>query len=197
MKRAATLLCIALTLAACQDHHFIPMEKADKIKLPSGQGDSKGGFTEDPSAQKQVMADAYKTAAPTPPDRPPAPKLPANAPAGGIIVSGTLELGPAQKNADFTGWTIYVLVKTPDKQGPPLAVVRLAAGKFPMPFTVDNGNLMMGTPPAKGEKLIAEARLDKDGDPMTKVPGDVFGFTASPFTAGDKGIKVPLDQLRK
>ena len=193
---------LALLLFACQDHHYIPIEKAGNIHLPTGT-ENAPGFSEGPVAQKQVMVEAQKSpAAPvTPHTPPPAAGTPyGNAPSidsGALIVDGTLELGAEQKKMDFKGWTIYVLARLVDQPAPPLAVTRLDAGKFPASFVITNANLMVGEAPKPGAKILIEARLDKDGDPITKAPGDVYGFSLKPLGVGDHGVKVILDQVRR
>lgn len=185
---------LALSLFACQDHHFVPMEKADKIHIPSGT-ENAPGFSEGPVAQKQVMAEAQKSSATTAAGAPYA-KAPA-IDAATVIVDGTLELGAEQKKMDFKGWTIYVLVRLVDQPAPPLAVTRMAAGNFPVSYVITNANLMVGDAPKPGAKILIEARLDKDGDPISKNPGDVYGFTLKPTGVGDRGVKVVLDQVRR
>lgn len=191
---------IALSVFACQDHHFIPMEKADKIHIPTGT-ENAPGFSEGPVEQKQVMAEAQKSSATPAAQPPPAAGAPyAKAPAidaAAVIVDGTLELGAEQKKMDFKGWTIYVLVRLVDQPAPPLAVTRMAAGNFPVSYVLTNANLMVGDAPKPGAKILIEARLDKDGDPISKNPGDVYGFTLKPTGVGDRGVKVVLDQIRR
>ncbi len=192
---------VALSVFACQDHHFIPMEKAGNLHIPTGT-ENAPGFSETPAAQKQVMVEAQKTpAAPATPQAPPAAGSPhGKAPAvneGAIIVDGTLELGAEQKKMDFKGWTIYVLVRLVDQPAPPLAVTRIAAGNFPVSYVLTNANLMVGDAPKPGAKILIEARLDKDGDPISKDPGDVYGFTLKPTAVGDHGVKIVLDQTRR
>ncbi len=199
----------ALALSACQDHHFIPMEKADKLHIPTGT-ENAPGFSEGPVEQKQVMAEAQKMPVSPAPQAPPAtgtpyvkapaPTMPGKAPSidtNAIIVDGKLDLGAEQKKMDFKGWTIYVLVRLVDQPAPPLAVTRIPAGNFPVSYVVTNANLMVGDPPKPGAKILIEARLDKDGDPISKNPGDVYGFTLKPVGAGDHGVKVILDQIRR
>ncbi|MBI5177856.1 MAG: hypothetical protein HZA04_01180 [Nitrospinae bacterium] len=175
-------------MASCQDHHFVPIEKADKIKFPApGQSAPHAGFAEGPQAQKQVMAEATKQQYAPPP--PPAP--------GQLIAQGSIELGAEQKKRDFSGWTVYIIIRNENMQGPPIAAVRYDAAKFPMAFRADTNDLMMGTPPAAGTKIRVEARLDKDGDPMSKTPGDVWGITVDAVAVGSKTAKIVLNQDRK
>lgn len=176
------------------------MEKAGKLHIPNGT-ENAPGFAETPAAQKQVMVEAQKTpAAPVSPQQPPAAGSPhSGAPVNmdAPIVDGTLELGTEQKKMDFKGWTIYVLVRLVDQPAPPLAVTRLPVDKFPVSYSLTNANLMVGEAPKAGAKILIEARLDKDGDPISKNPGDVYGFSQKPLGVGDHNAKVVLDQIRR
>ncbi len=176
------------------------MEKADKIHIPTGT-ENVPSFSEGPVEQKQVMAEAQKmgtttstqTTSPNGSAYGKGPIIDPNA----TIVEGTLELGPEQKKMDFKGWTIYVLVRLVDRPAPPLAVARIPAGNFPISYTITNANLMAADAAKPGDKIILEARLDKDGDPITKDAGDVYGFALKPIAVGDHGTKVVLDQTRR
>ncbi len=192
-KTIVSLLAILPFLSACQDHHFVPMEKADTIKLPTGQVAAPArSFAEGPTAQKQVMAEATAKRYPNPTNPETAIKEQAHA-----IVEGSLELGPDQKKRDFKGFTIYVIVRGQNLQGPPLAAARLDVTKFPIEFKIGMGDMMTDVPPVPKSKLMVEARLDRDGDPMTKEKGDVWGITLDPVSVGAKNVKIILSQDRK
>jgi len=55
--------------------------------------------------------------------------------------------------------------------GPPVAVKRLPLGAFPMTVDITSADSMMGQqlPP----RVRIEARVDSDGDPLTRSPGDL------------------------
>jgi hypothetical protein len=55
--------------------------------------------------------------------------------------------------------------------GPPVAVKRIPLGAFPMTVDITSADSMMGQqlPP----RVRIEARVDSDGDPLTKSPGDL------------------------
>lgn len=54
--------------------------------------------------------------------------------------------------------------------GPPLAAKRLVASSFPLPFAIGAADSMTGE--AMPPELLIEARIDSDGDPMTRSPSD-------------------------
>jgi tetratricopeptide (TPR) repeat protein len=54
--------------------------------------------------------------------------------------------------------------------GPPVAAKRIAASSFPLQFEVSATDSMMGMP--LPEEARIEARIDPDGDPLTRSPSD-------------------------
>ena len=73
--------------------------------------------------------------------------------------------------------------------GPPVAVEKLIPAQFPIAFTVGVANSMMGQglPP----KVRVEARIDFDGNAMTREPNDPIAVL-DPVSAGTKGVKLLL-----
>ena len=88
----------------------------------------------------------------------------ANAPASGVRV--TLDL---DANAKPRTGIVFVIARNP-AGGPPVAVKRVVATSFPMNVELTSADSMMGQQLPANFRL--EARLDTDGDPMTKPPTD-------------------------
>lgn len=102
-----------------------------------------------------------------PPGHPPVQQEPSAAPAaGGKSVTVTLDLDPAARSR--TG-VLFVLARSP-AGGPPVAVKRLMATNFPVTIELSAADSMMGQP--LPDQFRLEARLDSDGDAMTKPPTD-------------------------
>ncbi len=196
MKKLILLVAI-LFIAGCQNHHFTPIEKAKDIKPPVvGQAESphKTFDKTDEAAQKEVMTEAYRT------DRKPEQKQLEGK--GRLIVEGILELGENIKDRDFNGFTLYILVwlVKMEKEGVrpfPIAIGHYAAGEFPLAFSLHEENLMVKSFPDPEAELLLEARLDKDGDAISKEAGDVYGYTTAPFSTSAKGVKLTMDKLRE
>lgn len=100
----------------------------------------------------------------------PAPAAAAAAPSGGgSSVHVTLSMAPG--TAAPPNGVIYVIARAAGvTAGPPVAVKRLAASSFPITLDLSAADSMMGQP--LPEKIRIEARLDSDGDAMTKNPSD-------------------------
>ncbi len=84
--------------------------------------------------------------------------------AAGVRV--TLDLDASAKQR--TG-IVFVIARNP-AGGPPVAVKRVVATSFPMNVEITSADSMMGQQLPANFRL--EARLDADGDPMTKPPTD-------------------------
>lgn len=89
-------------------------------------------------------------------------------------VTGTVDLAPARRASVPAGATLFIVVRAEGEQaGAPVAAKRLAAGSWPVAFRVGAADSMMGgTLPAR---LRIEARVDGDGDPLTRDPTDPAG----------------------
>lgn len=73
----------------------------------------------------------------------------------------------------------------PVKGGAPLAAKKIVDFKFPQSFILDDTNVMIPGTKLEGEIEIT-ARLDQDGDAMTRTPGDVSGKVRT--RVGEKGL---------
>ena len=91
--------------------------------------------------------------------------------AEGPGLAGVIELPEALRSRVSPGALVFVTVRDEAADGgPPVAVKRLPAVSFPLPFAVGPADSMMGQPlPARAR---VEARVDSDGDPLTRVPTD-------------------------
>ena len=85
--------------------------------------------------------------------------------------------------------TIFLVARriadNPSARGTLVAVKRLSAASFPIHFTLSARDMMIPTGAFDGEVSLA-VRVDKDGDPMTRRKGDVFGGLPK-VTVGARG----------
>jgi len=85
--------------------------------------------------------------------------------------------------------------ETPGVRGGLVAVKRFTASSFPIEFSLGAADMMFQNGVFEGDLTLA-ARIDKDGDPMTRKKGDVFG-TVDRVKVGATGVEVKLDHLQK
>ncbi len=134
---------------------------------------------------------------PPPPSRPVRiPGLENQAPRGrqlalapsGSSIQGTLRLG-SEVQAPGDG-VLFVIARTP-AGGPPLAVKRLPVGPFPLAFEIGPADLMVQGRRFEGPILLT-ARVDRDGNPLTRGPDDLAGEAAAPLEPGARGAELVL-----
>ncbi len=109
-------------------------------------------------------------------------------PVSGREISGTLELSDTA-GAGVGAGVVFVIVRS-GPGGPPLAVKRLPAGPFPMPFRIGPSDVMIQGREFAGEMTLS-VRLDRDGDPLTRGDQD---WVAAPLrvSPGSQGVLVRL-----
>ncbi len=137
------------------------------------------------------------------------PAMPANHPAtpgatdeatpGGIpfdaktVIAGQLRVADKVKDKVKEGDVIFIVVRSADQPGPPLAVRKVVASTFPMVFAIDGRDAMMAGTKLSG-RVTVSVRVDKDGDAISKNPGDVTGISP-PVTPPTDKLVVTLDTV--
>lgn len=154
-------------------------------------GDKPAGIA--PSATPPAPAPT-PTAAPAPAAAAPVEEMGA-APDAKQTISGKIVLPTARQGDVKKGDTLFLIARRAGGMpGPPLAVQRLQAGDFPMPFSLSARDAMVPGMPFEGEVSIT-VRVDKDGDAMTRRKGDVFGQLAK-VKVGTQDATLALDTLQ-
>jgi len=112
------------------------------------------------------------------------------------VVSGALALAPSVKEHVQPGDVIFLTARADDgtEKGPIVAVKKLEAGAWPQAFELDGRDAMQGGTKFAG-KIVLTARVDKDGDPISKNAGDVLGVLRLQVPA--KSATLTLDTLTK
>ena len=146
-----------------------------------------------PSVPPPAAAAMPAAAPPMPAAAPPA----ADSPGGSI--TGSIVLSPAVAKAKPKGGTLYLVARrisdNPTARGTLIAVRKLPATKFPLPFSLTAADMPFQNGPFDGE-LVLTARIDQDGDPLTHEKGDVYG-TLPKVPVGSHDVKLALDQVQK
>jgi cytochrome c-type biogenesis protein CcmH len=79
--------------------------------------------------------------------------------------------------------------------GPPLAVKKIDKPAFPLSYSLGQENVMMQGMPFTG-KINISARLDKDGNAMTREAGNLLGdHKKNPVDVGSQNVDIVLDQV--
>jgi hypothetical protein len=140
---------------------------------------------------------------PSPPPPPPAAPAPgaaapaAPADAGGTI-TGKIELPAALAKKKPEG-TLFLVARrisdNPSARGTLIAVKKLPATSFPLPFTLSAADMPFQNGAFDGD-LTLTARIDQDGDPLSHQKGDLLGALPK-VRVGSKNVRLSLDQVQK
>jgi hypothetical protein len=216
--------CIALLLIACnkkQDAAPPPPSGIPPLDQPAAAGTPPADHpVHEPAVAGGDNAALPPGHPQLPADHPPLPadhaQLPADHPATGApsgafagttpggtfdpktVLAGVLKLDDKVKAKVAAGDVIFVVARRYEEgatgPGTPLAVQKLtAADKWPLKFSLDSRDAMLAGTTLSG-KVVVTARVDKDGDAITKNPGDVTG-QSKPCEPPKKDVVVALDTV--
>lgn len=108
---------------------------------------------------------------------------------GDVAIAGTIRL--ADGVTAPAGATLFVIARRPDvPRGPPAATRRYPATSFPIAFSLGQDNVMLGGP--FPDEVVLSARLDGDGNAMTRAPGDLEGAATGTVKKGTAGLTIEL-----
>ncbi|MEE2789423.1 MAG: hypothetical protein VX589_18945 [Myxococcota bacterium] len=172
----------------------------------------KKGPVEAPVQQAQVKVNGVPTRPASQPASAPARGLPPGHPPTGTStqpagaasglngsLSGTIDLASGYASKVKSGSTLFIIVRRDageGKKGMLLAAKKIPvadAKNFPLNYSVTKADVMMRGTVLAGTVRV-EARIDQDGDAISKQPGDIVGKAAQVFEVGAKGVNFTLDQ---
>jgi cytochrome c-type biogenesis protein CcmH len=134
----------------------------------------------------QISADGGSAAqAATPPATPSSAKI-----TGKITLDDKLKA-----NVDPNAALFIIARPAGAAAGPPLAVKKIDKPIFPLSYSLGQENVMMQGAPFAG-KVTITARLDKDGNAMTREAGNLIGeYRKNPADVGAQHVDIILDQV--
>jgi hypothetical protein len=107
----------------------------------------------------------------------------------GAAVRGTVHL--AEAAAGRNGVLFIIARPQGTVGGPPLAVLRIAEPSFPLDFEIGPDNVMVPSMKFEGA-LTLTARLDSDGNAMTRDPSDPSATAPDAVVPGTLGVELML-----
>jgi len=114
--------------------------------------------------------------------------------AGAPPITGEITIAPEVASAQPAGGVLFVIARPQGMTaGPPLAVLRIPSPDFPLAFSIGPENVMIPSMQFAGEISIS-ARLDADGNAMTRTAGDISSGTAEKLTPGTTGVSLSLSE---
>jgi hypothetical protein len=203
--RRVSLLLLCFTVAACEKKTDAPASAAPPPGMPPLTGMPPAATNKDkPEHPPTGQMDPHNHQG-LPPGHPTVPEGnidPAETTPGNIpfdpktVISGVLRLDDKVKAKVKDGDVVFLTARQADPTGAPGAIVavkKLTAAKWPMQFQLDGRDAMMTGTKMSG-KVVITVRVDKDGDAITKNPGDVTGVSRALELPSDK-VVVTLDTV--
>ena len=113
-----------------------------------------------------------------------------------LNVSGTIEIDPDLLKYARASDTVFVIAR-PATGGPPVAVERLQGKNYPLIFKLTEKNIMIHQN-TLDFPLNLTVRVDKDGNAMTKDPGDLAGaYEKNPVSLHAENITLRIQEILK
>ena len=179
---ALALVAAALALSAC--HRKVePYDPNEQVQQPDLSKIFPEGATramapsEMPPSPEQLAAGSPALAGMTAPEN-------VGPPIRGIVRLADGVEAPASA-------MLFVIARA-GEAGPPTAVLRVPAPRFPFEFTLGPENRMIAEMPWEGPFSLT-ARIDLDGNAMTRDAGGLEGRAAQPASPGDTGVEIALE----
>jgi len=114
--------------------------------------------------------------------------------AGGTEVSGTVSIDSKLASRIPAAATLFIYAKAVDSPGPPLAVIRQAAGGWPVTFHLDDTLAMIPSRKlSQFERVIVEARISRSGQAVP-APGDLYVTSAVLKPSERKKLALVIDR---
>jgi cytochrome c-type biogenesis protein CcmH len=111
-------------------------------------------------------------------------------------ISGKITVDPKLQSKIDKSATLFLIARAASgTAGPPLAVKKIDQPKFPVSYSLGQENVMIQGMPFSG-KINVSARLDKDGNAMTREAGNLLGdYKKNPVQVGSQNVDIVLDEI--
>jgi cytochrome c-type biogenesis protein CcmH len=119
----------------------------------------------------------------------------APAAAAGAAVSGEVSLAPTLAGKAASGETLFIIAKSVNSPGIPVAVFRSSVGAWPLKFRLDDSQSMMpGRTLSSAGKVTIEARISQKGQPLPTA-GDLQGSSGPIDPTDHAPLKILIDHV--
>ena len=186
---ATTVLVLAILVVGC-DRNIEPYQPGEEPSSPDLARIFPAPAGGVGSAESQGSGEPDRTA--LPPSR--AEGSEQVAAVGSDPIEGRIEIPPELAMARPDGGVLFVIARPQGARGgPPLAVLRIPNPEFPLDFSIGPENVMI--PSMRFEGAISlSARLDADGNAMTRGAGDLSSVVQDSLTPGATGVQLLLSE---
>jgi hypothetical protein len=107
-------------------------------------------------------------------------------------LTGEILLAPELEERVPEGAVLFLIARIPGS-GPPVAVKRISAPKFPLAFELGPADRMPHDLPFEGPFRLT-ARVDADGNAETRGDGDLRGTAQGTHEPGATGVTILIDE---
>ena len=119
----------------------------------------------------------------------------ANAAPGKAHIQGSVDIGPGLRGRAVAGDTLYIYAKQIGAGGPPLAVLRVSADRWPVSFALDDSNAMVpGRDLSHADKVLLEARVSRSGNAIPQ-SGDLVGTIEAVDPRAGQPVRIVIDHV--
>jgi hypothetical protein len=112
-----------------------------------------------------------------------------------VVVSGEVTLAPSLHARAPSGATLFIIARSLDSPGAPVAVVRGTVGSWPQTFTLDDSHAML---PARKlssvGRVTIEARVSQNGQALA-ARGDLQGSSPAINPRAGGVVKIAIDKV--
>ncbi len=119
----------------------------------------------------------------------------ATAGAGGVAVRGEVLVSDALRSRVPSGLTLFIVAKSVNSPGPPVAILRTTTGNWPVRFELNDALAMMPDRKLSTAGLVTiEARVSKSGQAMPQ-SGDLLGVTTALDPTAGKPVRIIIERM--
>jgi cytochrome c-type biogenesis protein CcmH len=113
----------------------------------------------------------------------------------GASISGEVSLAGMLSGKAAPGATLFIVAKSVDVPGPPVAVYRGSVGVWPVKFTLDDSSSMLpGRNLSSAKHVTIEARISRSGQALP-ASGDLRGKTGVIDPTNHQFLKIVIDEV--
>ena len=115
--------------------------------------------------------------------------------AAGTSISGEVSISATLSSRATPGATLFIVAKSVDQPGPPVAVYRGSVSAWPVKFTLDDSSSMLpGRNLTNAKHITVEARISRSGQAQPAA-GDLRGVTGVIDPSSHQPLKIVIDEV--
>lgn len=200
-RSLSPLVLLALALAVGCDRNIEPFEPGEEPSAPDlarifpappgGVGSVEAANRDTGQVARQAMPPSRSEGGPSTGGSDAPEPMAAEATAA---IQGEIDLASELASDRPDGGILFVIARPQGARGgPPLAVLRIPDPVFPLAFRIGPENVMIPGMQFTGP-ISLSARLDADGNAMTRGAEDISSVVEEPLEPGATGIRLVLSQ---